>query len=183
MGGKKRKRLLRRRAIAAKIFPRPTGGRLRPIVHCPTQRYNFRQRLGKGFTLDELKEAKLPRLYALSIGIAVDHRRKNRSVESLQRNVARLLEYKSKLILFPKKAGKRGAKKGDSTKEQLKSASQNTLKAIIPIPREKRQSKPMVITNEMKEFSAFRTIRKARNDKKYYGRRLKKAAEKEGVKA
>ncbi|VWU53131.1 60S ribosomal protein L13-2, putative [Hepatocystis sp. ex Piliocolobus tephrosceles] len=29
--------------------------KLRPYVQCPTQRYNFRSRLGKGFTLAELK--------------------------------------------------------------------------------------------------------------------------------
>ena len=43
------------------------------------------------------------RKQALSIGIAVDHRRKNRSQESLQANVLRLKEYKSRLILFPRK--------------------------------------------------------------------------------
>eukprot|EP00408_Alexandrium_pacificum_P063248 CAMPEP_0171177832 /NCGR_PEP_ID=MMETSP0790-20130122/12441_1 /TAXON_ID=2925 /ORGANISM="Alexandrium catenella, Strain OF101" /LENGTH=39 /DNA_ID= /DNA_START= /DNA_END= /DNA_ORIENTATION= len=35
-------------------------------------------RLGKGFTLAELKEAKIPKKLAPTIGIAVDHRRKNR---------------------------------------------------------------------------------------------------------
>ena len=49
----------------------------------------------------------------MTIGIAVDYRRRNRSVESLQLNVQRLKEYKSKLILFPKKAGE--PKKGDAT--------------------------------------------------------------------
>ena len=50
---------------------------------------------------------------ALTIGIAVDHRRRNRSMESLQQNVQRLKEYKSKLILFPKKQSKPA--KGDAT--------------------------------------------------------------------
>ena len=49
---------------------------------------------------------------APTIGIAVDHRRKNRSAESLQANVQRLKEYKSKLIVFPRKASK--PKQGDS---------------------------------------------------------------------
>ena len=48
----------------------------------------------------------------MTLGIAVDHRRRNRSSESLQANVQRLKEYTSKLIVFPKKANK--PKKGDS---------------------------------------------------------------------
>lgn len=50
---------------------------------------------------------------ARTIGIAVDPRRRNRSTESLQANVQRLKEYRSKLILFPRKAS--APKKGDST--------------------------------------------------------------------
>ena len=50
---------------------------------------------------------------AKTIGIAVDFRRRNSSVESLQQNIQRLKEYRSKLILFPKKAGKQ--QKGDAT--------------------------------------------------------------------
>ena len=49
---------------------------------------------------------------ARTIGIACDHRRKNRSTDSLQANVQRLKEYKSKLIVFPKKLSK--PKQGDS---------------------------------------------------------------------
>lgn len=59
------------------------------------------------------KAAGLNRHFAKTIGISVDHRRKNRSVESLQSNVQRLKEYRSKLILFPKKMSK--PKKGDSS--------------------------------------------------------------------
>lgn len=42
----------------------------------------------------------------------MDHRRRNKSLESLQANVQRLKEYRSKLILFPRKMNK--PKKGDS---------------------------------------------------------------------
>ena len=49
---------------------------------------------------------------APTIGIAVDHRRRNRSLESLQANVQRLKEYRSKLILFPRKPNQ--PKQGDS---------------------------------------------------------------------
>merc|ERR1712166_1559515 len=43
---------------------------------------------------------------ARSIGISVDHRRRNRSMESLQLNTQRLKEYHSKLIIFPRRKGK-----------------------------------------------------------------------------
>ena len=88
-------RAIRRRSHRAeqakKRFPRPTAGLLRPVVHPPTQRYNYKVRLGRGFTLDELKAAGIPRKQALTIGIAVDHRRKNRCTESLQTNVCFLM--------------------------------------------------------------------------------------------
>jgi hypothetical protein len=47
--------------------------------------------------------------YAQSVGIAVDHRRTNKSEESLRVNVDRLKEYKNRLVVFTKK----GAKKED----------------------------------------------------------------------
>ncbi|CAG5120694.1 unnamed protein product, partial [Candidula unifasciata] len=48
---------------------------------------------------------------ARTIGISVDYRRRSMSIESLQQNVQRLKEYKTKLIIFPRKEGKPG--KGD----------------------------------------------------------------------
>lgn len=50
---------------------------------------------------------------ARTIGIAVDNRRRNKSTESIQCNVQRLKEYRSKLIIFPRKAS--APKKGDSS--------------------------------------------------------------------
>ena len=37
-----------------KIFPRPTAGPLRPIVHGQTLKYNMKVRAGRGFSLEEL---------------------------------------------------------------------------------------------------------------------------------
>lgn len=51
--------------------------------------------------------------FARTIGISVDPRRRNRSTEALQANVQRLKEYRSKLILFPRKPS--APKKGDSS--------------------------------------------------------------------
>ena len=53
--GRKKSRRNARELKAKKTFPRPVAGALRPIVHPPTQRYNFKTRLGRGFTLEELK--------------------------------------------------------------------------------------------------------------------------------
>lgn len=52
---RKKARRAARAEKAKAIAPRPTGGALRPAVHCPTVRYNRRVRAGRGFSLDELK--------------------------------------------------------------------------------------------------------------------------------
>jgi large subunit ribosomal protein L13e len=44
-----------RQKKAVKIFPRPTNGYLRPIVHGQTLKYNMKVRAGRGFSLEELK--------------------------------------------------------------------------------------------------------------------------------
>merc|ERR1711979_13028 len=116
-----------------------------------TQRYNMKLRLGKGFTLDELREAKIPVKLAPTIGIAVDHRRRNKCAESLKANVDRLKLYRSKLLIFPRKSGKKGVKKGDTPKSELQNTPQNTLKEIIPIPRPELKIKARAISEEEKE--------------------------------
>ena len=51
----------------------------------------------------ELKAVGIAPKYARTIGISVDHRRQNKSQETFDANVARLQEYKSKLVIFDKK--------------------------------------------------------------------------------
>lgn len=51
---KKRRRLTRIKK-ARTIAPRPVAGPLRPVVRCPTVKYNTKVRAGRGFTLEELK--------------------------------------------------------------------------------------------------------------------------------
>lgn len=53
-----------------------------------------------------MQAAGIPKKLAPTIGIAVDHRRKNRSLEGLQANVQRLKTYKAKLVIFPRRARK-----------------------------------------------------------------------------
>merc|ERR1712190_353565 len=116
-------------------------------------------RLGKGFTLDELREAKIPVKKALTIGISVDHRRRNRCAESLQANVDRLKVYLSKLKIFPRKAGKKGCKKGDTPKSELQNVAQNTLKEIIPVPKREQllqQRKRQVRTSSSRRHAQIR---------------------------
>lgn len=64
-----------------------------------------------------IQAAKIPKRFAPTIGIAVDHRRRNKSVESLQMNAARLKAYRSKLILFPRNAKK--PQKTDATVSEI----------------------------------------------------------------
>lgn len=94
------------------MLRRPTS-LLRPAVRCPSIRYNMKIREGRGFTLEELKAAGIRKKEALSIGIAVDHRARDRSEEKLKRNVERLQAYKARLVVFPKNSKK--PKKGDSS--------------------------------------------------------------------
>mmetsp|Transcript_1681 Transcript_1681/g.3962 ORF Transcript_1681/g.3962 Transcript_1681/m.3962 type:complete len:215 (+) Transcript_1681:124-768(+) len=153
----KLRRRLARKAKAEKVAPRPVN-LLRPAVHCPTQRYNMKLRAGRGFTLAELKEAGISRKQALSIGIAVDTRRRNKSVESLQLNAQRLKEYKARLIVFPRKSGK--VKKGDSSVEETKNATQY-LGEVLPIAQPEKKQEFVEITDEMKNHSAVKQLKMA----------------------
>jgi len=171
-------RKLRRRqariAKAAAVAPRPVTGDLRPVVHCPTARYNTKTRLGRGFTLEEIKGAGMSKHFARSIGIAVDHRRTNKSVESLQANIQRLKEYRSRLILFPKKTSK--PQKGDSSAEEIKLAAQ-LRGPVLPIKKRVRREKAQAITDELKKFPIYSHLRRVRTDKRLCGQREKKARE------
>ena len=125
---------------AKEIFPRPASGALRPAVRGQTKRYNMKLRSGKGFSLDELKEAGIPAKLAPTIGIAIDWRRKNRSAEGLQENVKRLKAYKSKLVVFPRRTAK--PKNGDSSAEELKMATKENMKfpTHYPLTREEERN-------------------------------------------
>jgi len=163
---KKKSRRLARAAKAAAIAPRPLQ-LLRPAVHCPTQRYSSKVRLGRGFTLEELKVAGLTARYARTVGIAVDHRRINKSGESLALNVARLKEYKSKLIVFPKKRLSK-VKNGDSSAADCKAATQFD-GTILPLTSPSNEI--VMATVPKQEISAFTTMRIAKKETKVVGYR------------
>ncbi|GAB68914.1 60S ribosomal protein L13 [Plasmodium cynomolgi strain B] len=163
---KKKRRLLRekrRKANAGTPIEK-----LHPIVQCPTQRYNFRSRLGRGFTLEELKGAKLNPLAAQSIGICVDKRRKNRCEETLKKNIARLEKYKKCLVMIPLKNKKTTKSTGgipaDSSKEVVKELRKK--KQLRSIFKKERNTKPFYESIEVskidKSYLAYKTLRRAK---------------------
>mmetsp|Transcript_11881 Transcript_11881/g.16104 ORF Transcript_11881/g.16104 Transcript_11881/m.16104 type:complete len:213 (+) Transcript_11881:52-690(+) len=170
------RKLRRRKARAAKavaVFPRPTAGALRPVVHSQTVRYNMKVRAGRGFTLEELKEAGIPAKLAPTIGIAVDHRRRNKSLESLQENVKRLKAYQANLVLFPRRTKK--PKSGDSTAEELQKADQFT-GALQPITKPVAAAASFVsLTADQKKKGAYAKLRLERMNVRMAGIRKKRA--------
>ena len=133
-----------------------------------TVKYNLRRRAGRGFTLAELKEAGVPAKAAPGIGIAVDHRRRNRSLESLQDNVARLKAYKAALVVFPRKAGK--PKAGDTAGA---GALPQAKGALLPItrPAPALASAPVDASGPR----AYYTLRLERTNARLAGMRKKRA--------
>ena len=153
---------------------------MRPLVFGQTRRYSSKVKFGRGFTLEEVKAAGLSTKFAQTVGICVDHRRHNKNKETMDQNVARLVEYKKKLILFPRAEG--APKKGlinDSTADQLKSVSQNTATGVLPVPAADKTVPVEALTKEMKAAKTYLKIRQARIDKRYKGKRDKAAREAE----
>jgi len=174
---KKNKRRNHRLERAKKLAPRPLD-LLRPIVRGQTNKYNTKIRAGRGFTLDELKEAKIRRKEALSIGIPVDHRRKNKSEESFQQNVSRLKVYRAKLIIFPRNPTSKRVKKGDSKKGDRAKAVQVMTPHVFPVVQSNGKNESRKITDEERKFGAFAALNKALKDEKLKGRREKREKEK-----
>mmetsp|Transcript_36935 Transcript_36935/g.96727 ORF Transcript_36935/g.96727 Transcript_36935/m.96727 type:complete len:206 (-) Transcript_36935:56-673(-) len=162
--GKKKSRRVARNKKAALIAPRPVAGDVRPVVRCPTFKYNTKVKYGRGFTLEELKQAGITRKYARTIGIAVDHRRTNKSVESLQINVQRLKEYEGKLVVI-------------KANQDAGPVAQLISKHVLPIARPDRRVKARAVTAEEKKTSVFRDMRIARADARMVGVRQKRADE------
>lgn len=154
---KKKSRRLARAKKAAAIAPAPLQ-KLRPVVHCQTQKYSAKTRLGKGFTLEELKAAGVSASKARTIGIAVDFRRTNKSNESLELNVARLNAYLANLVVL---------KKGDDA-----SALTQLTGTIQPIDYSKPEIEMQEVTDELKAYKAFTTMRVARKETKVAGYRV-----------
>jgi len=151
-------------------------GQLRPVVRGQIIKYNSKVRAGRGFTLAELKSAKVNKNEARGLGISVDHRRKNRNQEALSQNVERLKAYRSKLIVFPRNPTSKRIKKGDTDKEKRKLAGAPKLQAAATVKPLK--SKARKITQVERDTSARAVARKARTDALLWGRREKREKDK-----
>ncbi|CAF1211293.1 unnamed protein product [Adineta ricciae] len=171
--GRKARRHQKRLTKAQRVAPRPAKGSLRPIVRGETRRYNTKVRAGRGFSLDEIRAAGLHPTYARTIGISVDHRRRNKSTEALQLNVQRLKQYLGKLILFPLKADK--PKKNDAKPEETKLAVQLKKQRVMPVKQRVTREKARPVNDADTKFQAFQAIRMARADARLIGQREKKA--------
>lgn len=166
---KKKARRMVRAQKAAAIAPRPLQ-LLRPAVRCSTQRYNSKLRLGRGFSLDEVRAVGITPAYARTIGIAVDHRRVNRSKESLDLNVDRLKTYLTQVVVFPKRR-LNAPKQGDASPAETAAATQ--LRGIVlPLAKPDKSIPMEKVTDEMKANKAFTTMRVARKETKVAGYRV-----------
>jgi len=171
------KKVARRAARLAKakmVAPRPVG-QLRPVVRGQTNMYNGKVRAGRGFTLAELRTAHINPLEAPGLGIAVDHRRKNKSQEAMSANVARLRSYRSQLVVFPRNATSKRIKKGDTEKDKRKSiAKQSSIDSSFPATVAQPRLKARKISSDERAATVTAVLRKARTDALLWGRREKR---------
>merc|ERR1711970_1124535 len=161
---------------AALVAPRPVAGNVRPVVHGSTVKYNSKVRIGRGFSLAEIKDAGLGKLEAQSLGISVDARRRNRSVNGKQANVQRLREYRANLVVFPRNGKK--LKKGwkdDSAEAETKTATQLTTQFVMRNAKATHTVETRKITEEEKNATTTRTLKAAWNDARLVGFRENRA--------
>lgn len=167
---RKQRRHKNRVIKAARCFPRPVES-LRPIVRCPSRRYSMKLREGRGFSYAELKAAKISPFYARTIGIAVDKRRRNKSMESLRTNVARLQEYVKNLMILPINPEKVHA--GETPKEEFAKAIQHKGEVMPFAKKTPLTIESMVLSEKDKKVSAYATLRMARADARYGKRHMR----------
>merc|ERR1712029_131788 len=169
------KKVARRAARAIKaqqVAPRPVAGSFRPVVQAESFRYNAKQRIGRGFTTAELKAAGLSVNQAKQVGICVDKRRVNKSAENLQRNVQRLKEYQSKLVVL----------KNRSESTDVEQNKEQKIFNVIGYP-----SKSVVESAKIEEAdrkgSVYQAFHMARANAKYAGQRQKRREAKAAAEA
>lgn len=183
---KKVKRRQQRKLRQTRMGPNPTHF-LRPAVRGQTRRYNNKLKLGRGFTVAELKLAGLKGLnYARSLGVAVDLRRKDTCSETQKMNADRLKEYVSRMILHPRTKGSKVKyeKKPtvlEATGDQLKSSNavqQNNTKCIVPLPKPETAFSFTEVSKKMKDEIVYKTLRKEIKTENGFYRRLEAAKKK-----
>lgn len=146
---RKKRRQDARSKRAMRIAPRPVEGPLRPLVKCPTVRYNRRLRLGRGFTRDELIAAGFDPSRARFFGIAIDPLRNHTHDAELKKaNIERLTAYKSKIVRVHK---------GEKLSEKSEIPA-----GLFSVPKADQTVQWRVIKNEEKKADLF----KVKSDKR-----------------
>ncbi|EPY73071.1 60S ribosomal protein L13 [Camelus ferus] len=153
-------------------FWRPAPSPLRPVVRCPTVRYHTKVHNGQGFSLEDLRVVSIHKKGSPDHWDLVDPRRWNKCTESLRANAQWLKEYCSELILFPGKPA--APKKGDSSAEDLKAATQPT-RPVMPKWNVCKKEKARVISE--KNFKAFAGLLLTRANAWLFGIQTKRAKE------
>uniref|UniRef100_A0A2I3HTW4 60S ribosomal protein L13 n=1 Tax=Nomascus leucogenys TaxID=61853 RepID=A0A2I3HTW4_NOMLE len=161
---RKIRRLRALQAKARRISSHHASGPIRPIVRCtPPPHPHPPARVGRGFSLEELRVAGIHKKVAQITGISVDPRRRNKSIA----NVQLLKEYLSKLIFFLRNSA-----------EELKLATQLT-GPVMPTRNVCKKEKARIVSEE-KNVKAFASLRVARANARLFsirGKRAKEAAE------
>ena len=179
VNGHKTVRQEKRAQRAADRSPAPAD-LLRPTVKACTRRYSSKVRFGRGFSLEEVRAAGLTPAFARTVGIAVDHRRHG-SNQMEEANIQRLTTYKANLVLFPRVEGK--AKKGEINDSTTRlDTPQNMEGRVIALPVVKKRVGIAALTKDLKSKKVYRSIRQARIDRKYEGKRVKRAKDAEAAK-
>jgi len=125
------------------------------------------------------QDSGLGKFEAMSLGIAVDPRRRNRSVEGKATNVQRLREYRANLVVFPRNA-KKGLKQGwkaDASAEETGVAEQLMAKVVQKATKAVTEIEIRKITAEEKSANTSRMLKASWNDARLCGFREKRAKE------
>lgn len=136
--------------------------------------------------MEEVKAAGLGVAFARSIGISVDHRRKNRSQESIDANRKRLQAYVSRLVLYPRHAKTlvtkaKGGILNDTPAEGQKVTDSPQANTTLPLIRRVKALGTSDVT-KLKKDRVFRMLRQEWANQRWNGRRLAKAANPEANK-
>lgn len=129
---------------------------------------------------------KISQQRAQSIGIAVDHRRHNKSEKSFKINVQRLKEYLSKVVILPRQHKKKDNKPKSQAPAPDLSKIPQIKGEILPLRRPSRKVETFSKSDINPKATAFGALRKARANARLIGirkKRQKKKAEKAALEA
>ena len=161
---KKIERKQRRVQKDRRLFPRPME-KLRSIVRCPTRKYNTKKRVGRGFTIREIKKSKFNPSMVKSMGIAIDYRRKHSSNMMMQTNIARLREYMNNLLVLRHKPPvvKRCFVRDNTREREKNRTAMIVCKKVNKLKAPKLRQKSMIVTEKLKKLPGFVPQKKVKN--------------------